>query len=79
MAGYENFLAIVYLSGPAFKGYQPMRVKIINMAARENAVIIDADCALTPTSELRWFGFSEEGQLFSFDDLGIVRSFSYTT
>lgn len=56
-----------------------MRVKILNMAARENSVIIDADCALTPTSELRWFGFSEEGQLFSFDDLGIVRSFSYTT
>ena len=61
MAGYEQFLAIVYQSGPAFNGYQPMKMKIINMQARENQVLIDADCAVTPTSELRWFGFSEEG------------------
>jgi len=61
MAGYEQFLAIVYQSGPAFNGYQPMKLKIINMQARENQVLIDADCAVTPTSELRWFGFSEEG------------------
>jgi len=79
MAGYENFLAIVYQSGPAFNGYQPMRMKVLNMATRENQIIMDADCAVTPTSELRWFGFSEEGQLFSYDGLGIVRSFSYGT
>jgi len=54
-------------------------MKILNMATRENQMIMDADCAVTPTSELRWFGFSEEGQLFSYDSLGIVRSFSYTT
>ena len=56
-----------------------MRLKILNMATRENSVIMEADCAVTPTSELRWFSFSEEGQLFSLDGLGIVRSFSYNT
>ena len=78
MAGYENFLAVVYLSGPAFNGYQPMRLKIINMGTRDHAVYLDADCPVTPTSELRWFGFSEEGQLFTFDSLGIIRSFSFS-
>ena len=79
MAGYENFLAVVYQSGPAFHGYQPMRVKIFNMSTRDNRVLLDADCAVSPTSELRWFGFSEEGQLFSYDGFGVIRSFSYTT
>lgn len=79
MAGYENFLAIVYQSGPAFNGYQPMRLKVINMATRDNQVLYDADCSVTPTSDLKWLGFSEEGQLFSYDTLGIVRSFSFST
>ena len=42
-------------------------------------MLLDADCAVSPTSELRWFGFSEEGQLFSYDGFGVIRSFSYTT
>lgn len=79
MAGYENFLTIVYQSGPAFNGYQPMRLKVLNMATRDNRVLIDSDCAVTPSSQLSWFGYSEEGQLFSYDTFGIVRSFSYTT
>ena len=79
MAGYENFLAIVYQSGPAFCGYQPMRLKIVNMGTRDNRILLDTDCPVTPTSELKWFGFSEEGELFSFDTLGIVRSLSYTS
>ena len=79
MAGYENFLTIVYQSGPAFHGYQPMRLKVLNMGTRDNRVLIDADCPVTPSSHLNWFGYSEEGQLFSYDNFGIVRSFSYTT
>ena len=50
MAGYENFLTIAYQSGPAFHGYQPMRLKVLNMAMRDNRVLIDADCAVTPSS-----------------------------
>ena len=56
-----------------------MRLKLINMATRDNRVLLDADCPVTPTSELKWFGFSEEGQIFSYDGLGIVRSFSFTS
>ena len=52
---------------------------MFNMATRDNRVLLDSDCAVTPTSELKWFGFSEEGQLFSYDTLGIIRSFSYNT
>ena len=56
-----------------------MRVKVLNMATRDNRVLLDADCPVTPYSELKWFGLSEEGQIFTFDTFGVVRSFSYTT
>ena len=61
MAGYENFLAVVYNSSPAFLSNRSMRVKIINMASREHKVLIDAECPVSPDSKLEWFGFSEEG------------------
>ena len=56
-----------------------MRLKVLNMATRDNRVLLDADCAVSPSSTLTWFGYSEEGQLFSYDTFGVVRSFSYTT
>ena len=79
MLGYENFLAVVYHSGPAFLGCQCLRLKIMNMATRDCRLLIDADCAITPGSILTWAGFSEEGQIFTYDSEGILRSFSYTT
>ena len=79
MAGYENFMAVIYHSGPSFLGCQSLRVKIMNMETRDCRVLIDADCAITPGSVLTWMGFSEEGQIFTYDSDGILRSFSYTT
>jgi hypothetical protein len=32
MAGYENYLAVVYHNGPSLYGSQTLRVKIIDMA-----------------------------------------------
>ena len=78
MVGYENFLAIIYHAGPAFLGSQSMRVKIINMTTRDYRILIDAECPASPASLLTWVGFSEEGQLCTFDTYGILRSFSYT-
>jgi chromosome transmission fidelity protein 4 len=51
----------------------------MNMETRDCRVLIDADCAITPGSVLTWMGFSEEGQIFTYDSDGILRSFSYTT
>lgn len=77
MAGYENFLAVVYHTAPAFQQQQALRVKIINMATRDYKILIDADCPISPGSTLTWFGFSEEGQIFTFDSDYVLRSFSY--
>ena len=79
MAGYENFMAVIYHSGPAFLGCQSLRLKIMNMETRDCRLLIDAECAITPGSELIWADFSEEGQLFTYDNDGILRSFSYTS
>ena len=78
MVGYENFLAIIYHAGPAFLGSQAMRIKIINMTTRDYRILIDAECPASPASLLTWVGFSEEGQLFTYDTYGVLRSFSYT-
>ena len=55
-----------------------MRVKIINMATRDYKILIDAECPSSAFSILTWVGFSEEGQLFTFDSNGVLRSFSFT-
>ena len=78
MVGYENFLAVVYHAGPAFLASQSMRVKIINMATRDYKTMIDVECPISPNSIMTWAGFSEEGQVFTFDSMGVLRSFSYT-
>ena len=79
MAGYENLLAIVYHGGSSFMGSQCLRLRVMTVGTRDCRVLMDTDCAITPCSELKWFGFSEEGQLFSFDTDGILRSFSFTS
>lgn len=73
MAGYENLLAIVYHGGPAVYGCQQLRLKLIDMN-RSYQVLVDAECPISRYSNLVWFGYSEEGQLFSFDNEGILRS-----
>ena len=78
MVGYENFLAVIYHAGPAFLTCQTMRVKIINMQTRDYKTLIDVECPASPNCILNWAGFSEEGQLFTFDSFGVLRSLSYT-
>jgi hypothetical protein len=76
MTGYESLLAVVYHSGPSVFGSHTLRLKIINMANRDYRILLDAECPISRDSNLIWIGFSEEGQLMSFDGEGVVRAFS---
>jgi len=72
MCGYENLLAIVYcLSAPIF-GNQRLSVKVIDVLDDCN-VLLEVPLPLSPMSTLKWIGFSEEGQLFTYDSKGVLR------
>lgn len=73
MVGYENLLSIVYCSGPPLFGAQCLRVKTIDMSNRNYKILYDVEFPLSRMSNLTWTGYSEEGQLFSFDNEGVLR------
>ena len=77
MAGYENLLVVVYHSGPSIYGCQALRMKIINMNTRSYKTIVDTEFPLSRQAVIEWLGFSEEGQLISFDTEGVLRSFNF--
>ena len=79
MAGYESLFAVVYHTGPSIFSCQAMRMKIINMANRDYRVLIDTEFPLSRSANLIWFGFSEEGQLMSYDSEGIMRAFTFAS
>jgi len=76
MVGYESLLAVVYHSGPGIFGFPQMRLKMINMVNRDYRVLFDIEFPVSRDSNLIWMGFSEEGQLFSFDSEGVMRAFA---
>lgn len=76
MAGYENQLAVVQHAGPAFDGCQALKLKLISMLHRDYRVMVETDCPISRQAELKWLGFSEEGQLMTFDTDGVMRSFN---
>ncbi|XP_066377432.1 LOW QUALITY PROTEIN: protein ENHANCER OF LHP1 1 [Miscanthus floridulus] len=74
-AGYEDQLAIVsHASDCLPSGDQVLDVKVFNIS--EGAQSMSGRLVLTPLSQLSWFGFSENGQLSSYDSKGILRVFS---
>ena len=77
MAGYENLLAIVYHSGPSIYGCQALKLKVINMTTRNYKTIINTDLPLSRQAVIVWMSFSDEGQLFTYDSEGILRSLSF--
>jgi hypothetical protein len=79
MSGYESLLAVVYHTGPNIFGCQAMRLKMINMSNRDYRVLVDTEFPLSRNANLVWLGFSEEGQLMSFDSEGIMRAFTFTS
>lgn len=75
MAAYENNLAIIYHSGPSIYGFQALKMKVIDMSHKSYAPLLDAECPISHESNISWCGYSDEGQLFTFDTNGILRSF----
>lgn len=73
MVGYENLLVIIYHSGPSVYGFQNLRIKCIDMQGKTYNQLYDTDCPISVHSNMIWAGFSEEGQLFTYDNEGVLR------
>ena len=72
IAGYENYLAYVYHGSVSFNNSQQLRVRILDSNDMFNQVY-EGELAITPESNLIWFGFSEEGILITYDSFNILR------
>uniref|UniRef100_J3MVR2 Uncharacterized protein n=2 Tax=Oryza brachyantha TaxID=4533 RepID=J3MVR2_ORYBR len=74
-AGHGDQLAIVsHASDCLSSGDQVLDVKVLKIS--ECAQSLSSRLVLSPSSQLSWFGFSENGELSSFDSKGILRVFS---
>ena len=74
MAAHENFLVILTHNGVPVIGSQNIRMRVIDVDYNYQT-IFDTDLPLSPQSTLTWLGFSEEGQISSYDSDGILRTF----
>ncbi|XP_023762447.1 protein ENHANCER OF LHP1 1 [Lactuca sativa] len=74
-SGFGDELAVVTHSSPSLPSNEQMlEFRVLNVPNGRQS--IRGKLALTPGSILTWFGFSEEGQLTSFDSMGVLRVFS---
>ncbi|WOK95221.1 WD repeat and HMG-box DNA-binding protein 1 [Canna indica] len=75
-AGYKDTLSIVtHASECLHSGDQMLQVRVLKIS--DGTELINCHLPLSPTSILTWFGFSEEGQLSSYDSKGVLRVFSH--
>lgn len=49
------------------------------MANRDYRILIDTEFPVSRSANLVWLGFSEEGQLISFDSEGVLRAFMFAS
>ncbi|KAD2805933.1 hypothetical protein E3N88_39310 [Mikania micrantha] len=74
-SGFGDELAIVTHSSPSLPSNEQMlKFEVFNVS--KGTQPIKGRLPLTPGSSLKWFGFSEEGQLSSFDSMGVLRVFT---
>ncbi|KAI7731328.1 hypothetical protein M8C21_027142, partial [Ambrosia artemisiifolia] len=74
-SGFGDELAVVTHSSPPLPSNEQMLMfEVFNVS--NGTQPIKARLPLTPGSCLNWFGFSEEGQLSSFDSMGVLRVFT---
>lgn len=52
-------------------------MKIIDVS-KNFSKIVETEVPLSPESKLTWVGFSDEGQLFTYDSEGVLRAFSFS-
>lgn len=72
LAAHENLLAIVYHSSIPLLGHQSLQLRVYNILTYE--IVIESPMPINVNSKLTWFGFSEEGLIYSQDSHGIVRT-----
>ncbi|XP_051117098.1 protein ENHANCER OF LHP1 1 isoform X2 [Andrographis paniculata] len=73
--GYKDELAVItHISPPLPSDEQMLEFRVFNVL--HGAQTFRGKVPLTPGSCLTWFGFSEEGQLSSYDSKGVLRIFS---
>ena len=65
MCSYESHLAVFYHDSYPFSGNQFLKVKVINVTSFRS--VLDIPVCLSHNSELKWYGFSEEGILYTQD------------
>ncbi|KAL6552609.1 hypothetical protein OROHE_007973 [Orobanche hederae] len=74
-AGYKDELAVVTHISPTLPmNEQMLEFRVFNIP--HGTKPLRGRLSLTPGSCLTWFGFSEEGQLSSFDSKGVLRVFT---
>ncbi len=73
MCGYEDLLAIVSHHSVPVLGNQQLNLRVLD--AKQNCeTVLETAVPLSPESTLKWIGFSEEGQIFTYDSKGILRA-----
>ena len=71
VSSFEHLLAVVQQKSLPIFGRQNLVMTIFNIHTMEK--IIEMDLVLSPFSTLRWFGFSDEGIIYTQDSEGYIR------
>ncbi|PWA90383.1 transducin family protein / WD-40 repeat family protein [Artemisia annua] len=75
-SGFGDELAVVTHSSPTLPSNEQQMLEFSVFNVPNGTETIRGRLPLTPGSCLTWFGFSEEGQLTSFDSMGFLRAFT---
>ncbi|XP_054806896.1 protein ENHANCER OF LHP1 1 isoform X1 [Prosopis cineraria] len=74
-SGFKDKLAVVTHASDCFSlNNQVLEFRVFNIP--DETQLLKGRLPLTPGSSLTWFGFSEEGQLSSYDSKGVLRVFT---
>jgi hypothetical protein len=76
MTAYENLLCVITHNGLPMLASQNLRMKVIDVS-KTFSNIVETEVPLSPSSNLIWTSFSEEGSIYTYDTDGILRTFSF--
>ena len=77
LEGYENLLSIVFHEGIPMWGCQCISMQLYCIHGLSMLKISESHIPIRPQSTLKWFGFSQEGMIFSQDSEGFLRAFNF--
>lgn len=76
MIAYESLLCIITHNGLPMLESQNLRMKIIDVS-KAFGKVVETEVPLSPSSNLIWTNFSEEGSIYTYDTEGVIRNFSF--